>query len=283
MSLELAVELIKFGRPFNNGEVRLTWNTSHINKMSYQIFRSPNINETPELIDIVTGTQGITNYSYTDKIEGGIPNSQKVYYYQIKAYYLDGRHKEDSDLVGWDSDYRLFERHIMNMQDYLFTEQAGDPYYLYQRKLDGGQKCPKCWNVALNRPERSSEGCELCLGTGIVDPFYEAIVIFGANMRPQGLSQQVSDLGRIRDWGDETLYVNGIPIINVGDLLLDFKENNYYQVDDKQLIGRGHAPVLQILRIKKTPRQKDEYKFIEQDDRSVLAEQVREINKNRRW
>ena len=285
--IKLTIRVISLGDAFSKAHIKLLWTTNHLSRITYKIYRSEKSDETGILVNTLIGDSGDQEH-FWDDTDIDLGNRNKRYYYVVKGYLDSGELREETDPISWDDNYRIFEIHVLSLHEYYYRNQAGMPYYHYQRKvLNGSEKhCPVCWNIALHRPViKTEKECSLCYNTGIINPYYDGVVIFASDQAPKNSTQELQNTGRVLDFDSIRLYTGGIPIIKHGDLLCDSVTRDFYQVDAINTIGRRHAPVMQILAVKKTPASKSEYKWITQDTEALdaLDKEVRSINAERRF
>lgn len=257
--LELTVQIQSFGGLTYKPAIALRWKVDHHSVFEYQIFRGDKANIVTTLVATVPAIPDLETYTYTDH-DVKLGHTFKEYYYVIKAYLINGNLREETEPQSWFTFYRREELNILSMQEYYFREQAGYPMFLFSRKNLAYTYCKICWDVAEHKPKPPREGCALCFGTGILNPFYPSELVWLSNA-PENQAQDAGELGR-RDRDQGALTMNGIPHVFPGDCLYDHTVHKYFQIDNVNNIGHHNRPVLQQLKVKEVVHSDPIYRWL---------------------
>lgn len=281
-AIDLSVNIISSGNATTKPRMRVQWRvTEHISIVSYRIYRSLKQSELGTLIATIPATIA-KGYTYIDTdIELG--NRYKEYFYTVHSILKNGNIRAESSPESCFATYRKFELEALRGQEIYFRTQAGYPLYLYSKLWTTVEHCPVCWDRATGRANPPRNGCELCYGTGILNPLMDPELIWVSNTQ-DAKQQQAGEMGRVTAIQD-TVTANGIPHIFPGDYLYDPLSHTYLAVQDVVPTGSHGRPITQQIQLLKIDELDSVYKFLSLQTATVeaLNAQVQEIQKQRRF
>ncbi len=281
-AIDLSVNIISSGNATTKPRMRVQWRvTEHISIGSYRIYRSLKQSELGALIATIPATIA-KGYTYIDTdIELG--NRYKEYFYTVHSILKNGNIRAESSPESCFATYRKFELEALRGQEIYFRTQAGYPLYLYSKLWTTVEHCPVCWDRATGRANPPRNGCELCYGTGILNPLMDPELIWVSNTQ-DAKQQQAGEMGRVTAIQD-TVTANGIPHIFPGDYLYDPLSHTYLAVQGVVPTGSHGRPITQQIQLLKIDELDSVYKFLSLQTATVeaLNAQVQEIQKQRRF
>jgi hypothetical protein len=257
--LELTVQISSLGGAKFKPLIHLRWKVDHQSVFEYQVFRGDKANDVTTLITTVPAVAGAKVYTYDDQ-DVRLGHTFKEYFYVVKARLINGNTREETEPKSWFTLYRREELSILSMQEYYFREQAGHPFFLFSRKNLEYDYCPECWDVAEHRAKTPMEGCKICYGTGIREPFYPSEVVWAAE-NVAVAAQDAGEMGRV-DRKSGELTMNGIPHVFPGDCLMDHTVHRFFEIDSVQSVGHHGRPVLQQLKVKEIAHSDSIYRWL---------------------
>lgn len=127
----------------------------------------------------------------------------------------------------------MIRRHMIRLK----AGHEGSLMYLFAKK-NRAERCPDCWDVL--RHQRSKQDCPTCKGTGFIGGFYDAMPLY-VNLSPEQMGVDVPVAGTTLS-GQMSGWLAGIPLLNIGDLLIDPETRYVWEV--KQIQVNTHKRVI---------------------------------------
>ena len=127
----------------------------------------------------------------------------------------------------------MIRRHMIRLKE----GHEGVLMYLFGKK-NRAERCPDCWDEM--RQQRSRHDCPTCKGTGFVGGYYDPVPIY-VNVSPEQVSVDVPLSGSTLS-AQMSGWAPGLPLMNVGDILVD--PETRYVWDVKQLQVNTHKRVI---------------------------------------
>lgn len=138
--------------------------------------------------------------------------------------------------------YANYMRHLN--KTYLNVIGNHDGYILIKRKF--GQKCSRCWDDI--RRQHSQHSCPSCFGTGYEGGYHKPSKISFSYMSPaSGMFENVGMDGRGDNNQDVSIWTGNYPIISIGDIFVDEKNNRYKVVQLQRTTKNNEFILRQII------------------------------------
>lgn len=126
---------------------------------------------------------------------------------------------------GLDTRTRLFKRKILRDEATAFRRLNGIPIAVLKRK-HWGPLCTECYDPVTR--ESTREHCPICYGTTFVDGYWAPVFVRGRKSAAP-VQSQVTAQG-VNDQKIVVFIILDMPGVEYGDVLVDLRTNNRYEV-----------------------------------------------------
>lgn len=157
---------------------------------------------------------GIYVYEFDD-ITANLSNFWRKYFYRIKAINpYDGTIV--SSIRSWETNPRPHELAIIERHDFVLQYLQGTPSFAFVERTAGGARC-SCYDVTTGRT--TSSNCDLCLGTGRQQPYFDPIPMF-VDFNPDEQLVSISSFGELQT-KEKDCWFSAYPVMKPGDLIYE--------------------------------------------------------------
>lgn len=225
---------------YGNNTCYLSWDLmdSRLSSSTLRIFKSANGAEW-QLIDEVVAVAG----AYED-VTHNVRNRVATYFYKFELI-----HNSSVFVSETYSPIQLDSLREMGIVNFIVNEELkymrhGGSHVAVLKIKTSGTPCPDC--VDPETGQRLKEYCSTCHGTGYINGYYPPIMTYVRilNEKNEGLISD-NDSGAKIQKIERTFRVINIPFYEAGDIIVDLKTDDRYQVSPLQKFEfRGLSAVI---------------------------------------
>lgn len=191
-------------------------------------------------------------YSFVDNVIQ-ITHRWRTYFYKIRVTEKATQDSLDFGPVAQEPDPDIVAVELRRHMRVLFQEVAGRRCIVLPVRTFG-QRCPNCWNQALQKITQS--GCLTCYGTGFNRGYMHPIETW-SQVDPSSKSQQHNNTGETQQ-DNTTMRLGYYPSIKPLDLVVE-PENIRWRVVGQTQTEHARAAVHQEVQLHRIPEKDIEY------------------------